>query len=64
MNVFGDNPVLPKEAQSLPTHVEQCAKRYSELAKVVRKLQTMVWLFQVYMLPATVWIICKLQRWI
>lgn len=63
MNVFGDNPVLPKEATDLETHAEQCAIRYNNLARVIHKLQVTLWIYQALLFPALVYIIAKLNKW-
>lgn len=62
MRVFGDNPVLPKEAQNLGEHVENCAIRYSNLARVLQRLQINFWVYQALLTPAIIYIVIKLSK--
>lgn len=56
MEVFGKEPVMPDEAKDLETHVSKCASRYSNLARVIVRLQITIWVYQAILVPVLVWI--------
>lgn len=66
---YDHNPVLPSEASSLPTHVENCARRYvsllqylNVLSRRMRTLRIENWLYRAITLPIMVWIALELYR--
>lgn len=61
------HPVLPSEAQSLPTHVDQCGKRYiallqyfNLLSRRARSARIESWIYRAISLPVMVYIAIKL----
>lgn len=66
---YDQNPVLPSEAKSLPTHVENCAKRYvsllqylNVLSRRMRGLRIENWIYRAITLPILLWIAYELYR--
>lgn len=62
-------PVLPSEARDLPTHVDQCARRYvallqylNLLSRRMRGLRIESWIYRAISLPVMLWIALELYR--
>ena len=66
---FDAVPVLPSEARDLPTHVDQCARRYvallqylNLLSRRMRGLRIENWVYRAITLPLLLWIALELYR--
>lgn len=62
MEIFGKEPVLPDEGKNLETHVGRCASRYSNLARVIQRLQITLWIYQAIMIPVVLYILAKVEK--
>jgi hypothetical protein len=66
---FDAVPVLPSEAGDLPTHVDQCARRYvallqylNLLSRRMRGVRIESWIYRGITLPVMLWIAFELYR--
>jgi hypothetical protein len=66
---YDATPVLPSEAIDLPTHVDQCARRYvallqylNVLSRRMRGLRIENWIYRAITLPVLLWIALELYR--
>lgn len=66
---YDANPVLPSEARDLPTHVDQCARRYVALLQYLNVLSRRMrgqriesWIYRAISLPVMLWIALELYR--
>lgn len=66
---YDAHPVLPSEAKDLPTHVDQCGRRFVALLQYLNTLSRRMrgqriesWIYRAISLPVMLWIALELYR--